>query len=351
MVASNDRRVPFPVRVVQRGATVRRLPLATEQISPKYDWQGRTWNVDDYIAAYNASGIMVLKDGQIVLERYGMGRKPADRWVSQSVAKSVTSLLAGAAIQDNKLSLEDPIVRFIPELERSAYDVVTVRQLLTMSSGVKWEEGYLGNEFDLAKYYSAAEKGDQIRDFLTTLPRAYPPGSAFLYNTAEAHLAGLVISRAVGMSLADYLSAKIWKPFGMERDASWQVDRHGREYAGCCLRMTLADFARIGQFALEDGIADGRHIVPPGWIAKSTHRQIENGRPPPAGYGYMWWVGPEAYEASGIYGQSILVFPKDRLVIVVNSAWPSPNAQELFDALVAFQRAVRDAASSAEQRR
>lgn len=344
MDGGNDEPGAFSVRVVHRGETVRGLPMASRQISPSYDWGGRHWTLDDFMRAYNVSGVLALKDGQVILERYGMGRTPTDRWVSQSVAKSVTSMLAGAAIKDGRLHLEDTVERFVPQLRGSAYEGVTVRQLLTMSSGVKWNEAYLDGSSDLARYYAAAEKGDPIADFMKTLPRAHPAGSTFHYNTAEAHLAGVVVSRAVGMPLADYLSEKIWKPFGMEREAAWHVDGQGREYAGCCLLMTLADFARLGQFALEDGVANGKRILPEGWIAQSTRRQIDNGRPAPAGYGYFWWIGPEAYEASGIYGQSIRVYPKDRLVIAVNSAWSAPDDKALFEALGAFQKSVRDAA-------
>ena len=350
MDGGNDYRGPFPVHIVRRGVAVRGLPIADRQITVKYEWQGRTWTLDDYMRAYNVSGVMVLKDGQVVLERYGMARGPTDRWVSQSVAKSVTSLLAGAAIQDRKLRLTDPVVRYVPELAGSAYDGVTVRDLFTMSSGVKWQEGYTGGGSDLDRYYAAALAGDPVTDFLKTLPRAHPSGSTFHYNTAEAHLAGLVVARAVGMPLADYLSAKIWKPYGMERDAAWHVDRQGRELAGCCLLMTLGDYARLGQFALEDGVVNGRRILPPGWIAQSTRRQIDNGRPAPAGYGYLWWIGTEDYEASGIYGQSILVYPKDRIVIAVNSNWPAPDDKALFEALHAFEAAARKAAMADSQR-
>jgi len=351
MDGGNSMGVPFPVRVVERGDKVYGLPMAARQIAPKYEWQGRTWTVDDYMEAHNVSGVLVLKDGQVVLERYGRGRSPTDRWASQSVAKSVTSLLAGAAIQDGKMKLTDPVERFLPELKGSAYEGVTVRQILTMSSGVKWNEAYDGGESsDLAGYYRAvmADK-DPIADFMGTLPRANPPGSTFHYNTGETHLAGILVSRAVGKPLSEYLSEKIWKPYGMERDGAWNVDRQGREFAGCCLLATLADFARIGQFALEGGIADGKQIVPADWIAESTRAQISNGRPAPAGYGYFWWIGPEAYEASGIFGQSILVYPKDRLVIVVNSAWPKADEKASFDALSAFHRAVRAAAMQAGQ--
>jgi CubicO group peptidase (beta-lactamase class C family) len=215
-----------------------------------------------------------------------------------------------------------------------------------MSSGVRWNEDYSDPGSDLAKYYAKSAHEEALISYLSGLPRAHPPGSLFHYNTAETHLAGLVISRAAGSTLSDYLSEKIWKPYGMERDAYWATDPQGRELAGCCLYMTLADYARVGQFALDDGVIGGKAVTAPGWIAESTRVQIANDQPAPAGYGYFWWIGAHAFEASGIFGQSILVYPKERLVIVVNSAWPKPVGKEFFAALSQFQGAVRDAAAS-----
>ncbi|MBV8421927.1 MAG: serine hydrolase, partial [Hyphomicrobiales bacterium] len=163
------------------------------------------------------------------------------------------------------------------------------------------------------------------------------------YSTGETHLAGMVLARAVGMPLADYLSREIWGPAGMERDGAWRLDRQGRELAGCCLAMTLADYARLGQFVLEGGRVQGRQIVDPAFLAQATRRQIDNGRPAPAGYGYLWWIGPRAFEASGIHGQSILIYPQDRLVIAINSHWARPDAPEDFAAQGALQAAIREA--------
>ncbi len=347
---SSEAETDFPFHIVRRGDRARGLPVAARQISPRWTWRGRDWTLESYMRAYSVSGVMVLADGRIVLERYGLGRGPTDRWTSESVAKSVTSLLVGAAIEDGKLRLDDRIDRFAPELTGSAYDGVTVRQLLMMSSGAGWVEDYADQASDLARFYDIDERGgDALFETLRRLPRVHQPGSTFHYNTVEAHLAGLVVSRAVGMSLADYLSEKIWQPYGMERDALWRVDHKGREVAGCCLAMTLADYARIGEFALDDGVADGKRVTPPGWIAQSTRVEIANDRPPPYGYGYFWWIGPQAYEASGIYGQSILVYPKDRIVIVVNSAWPKADAKGSFEALGAFDKAVRTAVEAQSQ--
>ena len=149
----------FETRTVARGDAVRPLPRARVQIAPTFDLNGRTWTLDDYMAAYSVSGVLVLKDGKVLLERYGMGRKPSDRWTSFSVAKSVTSLLAGAAIQDGRLKLSDLVSAYIPELKGSAYDGVSVRNLMTMSSGVKWNEDYADPTSDIALAGRVLEPG------------------------------------------------------------------------------------------------------------------------------------------------------------------------------------------------
>ncbi|MGH7010628.1 MAG: serine hydrolase domain-containing protein [Caulobacteraceae bacterium] len=325
--------------------------MAARQIGEvNWTWRGRAFTLQSYMAAYHVSGVIALKDGQVVLETFGLGRGPADRWVSQSVAKSITSLLAGAAILQGKLDPDANLTTYVPELKGTSWDGVTFRQLAMMSAGVAWDENYLDPKADLQRYYDVVlSGGDEVAGFLGKLPRAHPPGSTFHYDTAEAHLAGLVVSRAVGMPLADYLSKTIWEPYGMERDALWMTDFKGREFAGCCLYATLADYARIGQFVLDGGRIEGAQVVDPAWLAASTRVEISNGRPPPFGYGYLWWIGPQAYEASGIYGQSIIVYPKDHLVIAINSAWDKPDDPDDFAALAAFQEAVRAAANQLKE--
>ncbi|MBV8971540.1 MAG: beta-lactamase family protein [Sphingomonadaceae bacterium] len=335
----------FPHHVVKRGATVRPLPAGTP-IDPTLPVAGHTWTVEQWMQAYRVSGVIVLRDGKVLLERYGLGRRPDDTWTSFSVAKSVTALLAGAAIGDGKLRLDDPVVRFVPELAGSAYDGVTVGQLLTMSSGVAWTEDYTDPDSDNSRLSRAGfGSGDALIGALKALPRAHSPGTVWHYNTAETHLAGAVIARAVGMSLADYLSAKIWRPYGMEHDAAWIIDGQGREAAGCCLSMTLRDYARVGQFVLDGGRAGGKQVVPADYLAAATSVRIANDQPPPSGYGYFWWIGPRAFEASGIFGQSILVYPREQIVIAVNSAWPRPVGADLFAALHLFDGAAHDAAA------
>ena len=335
-----------PARLIGHGPYVRPLPSAGRTISPTWTYKGSEWSIDRYMKEYHVSGLLVMREGKILLERYGLGRTPDERWTSFSVSKSITSLLAGAAVAEGKLRLEDTVVQHVPQLKGSAYEQVSVRNLLMMASGVKWYEDYADPKSDIIRLsFEKSNSADPLLSYLAKQPRVKPAGSKFLYNSAETHLAGRVIAAATGKTLSDYLSEKIWKPYGMEADAYWLLDDAGFESAGCCLAMTLRDFGRVGQFALENGVARGKQTLPPDWITESTKVQIANGHPAPAGYGYFWWIGARAYEASGIFGQSILVYPKERIVIALNSAWPVAENKELSAALNAMHGAVHDAAA------
>lgn len=335
----------YKTHTIRRGDRVHPLPVAARQIAPTFSYGGQTWSVDDYMAAYRVSGVLVLNDGEIVLEKYALGRKPTDRWTSFSVAKSVTSTLVGAAVQDGSIkSIDDPVTRYIPELAGSGYEGVSVRQMLMMSSGVKWNEDYVDPNSDVAKAGgTVTEPGvNPMVSYLRRLPRAHPPGTVFNYNTGETDLVGVLVSKATGKTLADYASEKLWKPYGMEQDAVWMTDPGGQERGGCCISMTLRDYGRVGQFILDGGRAGGKQVLPPWWIGQATTKQIAS---PGGGYGYFWWLRPSgAYEASGIFGQSITTFRDERLIVVVNSAWPAAVGNELFAARSAFIEAARQAA-------
>lgn len=337
----------FKTHTIRRGKAVRPLPVAAKQIAPTFRYDGKTWTIDSYMKAYRVSGLLVLKDGRIVLEKYALGRKPADRWTSFSVAKSVTSTLVGAAIQDGRIkSIDDPVTAYVPELKGSAYEGVSVRQMLMMSSGVKWNEDYTDPNSDVAKAGgTVTEPGvNPMVSYLRKLPRAHAPGTTWNYNTGETDLVGVLVSKATGESLAQYASEKIWQPVGMERDGVWMTDPGGQERGGTGISMTLRDYARLGLFIADGGAANGKRIVPEGWVADATRREIDNGTPAPAGYGYFWWVRPNgSYEAVGIFGQSVTTFPKEHLIIVQNAAWPAATGKELSAARNAMLEGVRAA--------
>jgi CubicO group peptidase (beta-lactamase class C family) len=324
------------------------LASAPRQIDPKWTWKGQAFDVASYMERMRTSGVIVLEDGKVVLERYGLGRTAQDRWTSFSVAKSVTSTLVGAAIRDGRIKgLDAPVTDYIPELKGSAYDGVTVRQLLTMTSGVKWNEDYADPKSDVAQAgQSILEPGvDPIVSYMRRLPRADPPGTKFVYKTGETDLTGILVAKAVGKPLADYLSEKIWAPYGMERDAVWLDNPAGAQHGGCCISMTLRDYARFGQFMLDGGKASGAAVLPPGWVADATaaHVPFKHGR----GYGYFWWIQQGGYAAEGIFGQQIFVFPRERLVIAINSAWLKADDDEDWKAQDAFAQAIRAAVRGA----
>jgi len=332
----------FPAKVVARGATVRELPKAAQEINPTWTWQGKPQTIATYMKTMNTSGLLVLQDGKIVLERYGLGRTPQERWTSFSVAKSVTAMLVGAAIADGKIaSLNDKVSTYLTELKGSAYDDVSVRQLISMSSGVKWNEDYQDPNSDVARVgLQVDEPGvNPVISYMRKLPRAHPPGSKFVYNTGETDLTGLLVSTAVGKPLSTYMSEKIWQPYGMEQDAVWMTDQGGHERGGCCLSLTLRDYARFGQFMLEAGVAQDKPMVPERWVELATSYQNDFGRE--RGYGFFMWLIPGGYAAEGIFGQQIFVFPQDKLVIAVNSAWASADKEQDWIAQEEMARAVR----------
>jgi CubicO group peptidase (beta-lactamase class C family) len=332
-----------PSRIIKRGDKVRLLRSAPVQIKPEFDADGKSYDTAGYMTEFRASGVLVIQDGRIILERYGLGRKPHDRWTSFSVAKSITSTLIGAAIKDGKIkSLDDPVTSYIPDLAGSAYEGVSVRQLITMTSGVKWNENYTDPNSDVAKEgLTVIEPGlNPVVSYMRRLPREAAPGSKFVYKTGETDLAGILLSNAVGKPLSQYLSEKIWKPYGMEQDGIWSEDLAGHERGGCCMSMTLRDYGRFGLFTLGQSAADGPEVLPAGWMQDATSEHVAS---PP--YGYFWWLTPGGYEAEGIFGQSVSVFPAENLVVVINSAWPAAWDKDIARIRRSFIQAIRTAAA------
>lgn len=288
-------------------------------------------DVDAHMARQRNAGLIIVHDGKIRLEKYALGYGPTGRWTSFSVAKSFTSTLVGAAVKDGYIkSLDDKVTAYIPGLKGSAYDDVSVRQLLTMTSGVKWNEDYTDPNSDVALFnLQKPVAGEDVTvSYMKTLARDVPAGSKWLYSTGETNLIGVLVSSATGKSLSTYLSEKIWKPFGMEQDAVWMLGATGHEISGCCISATLKDYARLGQFVLNGGVAGGAKVVPDDWFAAATTKQAEIGLPG-RGYGYQWWTNDDgSFAAQGIFGQGIFIDPKRKLVIASNGNWPTATDPE-----------------------
>lgn len=326
-------------RVIESGDTV--YPLAKgEPLDLGLD-------LDAYMKKQRTAAMVILLDGKVVTEQYGLGFGPEGKWTSFSVAKSLTSTMVGAAIKDGHIkSLDDKVTDYIDGLKGSAYDDVTVRQLLTMTSGVKWNEDYTDPNSDVAKFneHKAEDGLDATVSYMRKLPREAPAGEKWVYKTGETNLIGVLVSEATGKPLAEYLSEKVWSQFGMEQDATWLLGSTGHEISGCCIQASTRDFARFGQFIMSGAIVGGESILPEGWMAEAGTRQADIGAPG-KGYGFQWWTYDDgSYAAQGIFGQGIFIDPARKLVIASNSNWPTATDPEGVGAeREAFYKAVQAA--------
>jgi CubicO group peptidase (beta-lactamase class C family) len=257
----------FPVSMVERGGAVRELPAAKAPLkNVHFEAKGKEYDLFDYLALNRVAGLLILKNGDVVLEDYELGIGPDTRWPSFSMAKSVSSTLIGAALQDGSItSLDDPVTKYVPSLKGGAYEGVTVRNVIQMASGVKWDETYTDPSSDRRKLLEIQlqKKADTILPFMSALPRAGAPGTIWNYNTGETFVVGAVVEGATHRSLATYLSERIWSRWGMEHEATWWLESpNGMVWGGGGLSATLRDFGRIGLLVLADGVIDGKRVVP-----------------------------------------------------------------------------------------
>jgi CubicO group peptidase (beta-lactamase class C family) len=283
--------------------------------------------LDSYLARGDVAGIMVLQDGRVRYEKYGLGLGPGQRWTSFSMAKSVTSTLVGAALKDRHIeSLSDPVSRYVPGLKGSEYDAVTIEQLLTMTSGIAWNEDYTDPNSDVARLFALEpDPGQsQVVTLMKRLPREVPAGEKWVYKTGETNLIGELVEQATGMTLAEYAKSKVVDPAGLAGRMFWQTELTGGNVGGCCLTLSLSDYARLGQFTLEGG----KGSVSEGWFAEAGRPHVELGGG--MGYGYQWWTYPAgAFGAIGIFGQTMTLFPSEDLVVVILANWPAATGPDL----------------------
>ena len=336
--------VLFPTRVIRSSGEASPLPSAPVDLSSvRFTANETDMALGELLDSEHLMGLLVVQYGKVLMEHYAADHGVDVPWVTFSVTKSVTSLLIGTAIHDGYIdSVADPIVKYLPRLAGSEYGESRVQDILQMASGIAWNEDYEDPQSDVAR--AAALNGVVLTDYLAQLPRVASPGTRFNYNTAESNLLGEVLRSAIGMNAAPYLSQKIWQPMGMESDANWLLSLpEDRETGGCCISATLRDYARLGLLALSDGVLpDGTRVLPEDWMAASTAPSQGY-----EGYGYKWWLDEDGrYGAYGIFGQTIAVDPKAKLVIAVHSnaeaASGSAYGQELEAALAAISEHLRD---------
>ena len=329
----------FASRTVRRGRDIHRLervhvPLLDLCISSR----GADHDLYDYLSRNRTAGLLILKRGRLVLEHYEFGNDETTRWLSMSMAKSVSTVLIGAAIQDGYIhSLEDPLTRYLPQLLGSAYEGVSIRHLLQMTSGVRWNDSHtdpMSERRQMLELQIAQQPGAILR-YVADQPRAAPPGNVWNYSTGETHVVGALLHAATGCWLADYLSEKIWSRLGMEADATWWLEAPmGLEVAGSGISATLRDYGRFGLFVMNDGVIDDQRILPEGWVRESAAPQEIGGNR--VEYGYMWWpvarkdgsFADQALSARGIFGQFLYINVREEVVIVVWSSRSKPKGAE-----------------------
>ncbi len=309
-------------------------------------------DIDAFMNGQRSAALIVLHDGKVRLERYGLDFDAAGRWTSFSVAKSITSTLVGAAVKDGHIkSMDDKVSDYIEEMKGSAYDDVSIRQLLTMTSGIQWNEDYADPNSDVAKFnnHKPEEGVDALISYLRKLPRAAPAGTRWLYSTGETNLVGVLLSRATKKPLSAYLSEKIWVPAGMEQQATWILSKTGQEISGCCIQAATRDFARFGQFIVNGARVNGQSILPDDWLPLATTTRTGINQPG-RGYGYQWWTYDDGtFAARGIFGQGIFIDPQRKLVIATNANWGAGARDPVASpAREAFYKAVQKAVDEEE---
>ena len=341
----------FPMRVVERGSTTRKLPKATTPLkNVHFETDTKRFDLFDYLALNRVAGLLILKNGEVVLEDYELGTAPETHWPSYSMAKSASSTLVGAALLDRSIaSLDDPVTKYVPVLKGGVYEGVSVRNVIQMASGVKWNETYTDPRSDRRKLLEIQlqEKPGTILPFMSGLSRAGAPGTIWNYNTGETFVVGAVLEGATHKPLAQYLSEKVWKPWGMEFEAQWQLESpKGMGWAGGGLAATLRDFGRLGLLVQADGMIDGKRMVPEGWFDEAGRAKEIGGRT--VEYGYLWWTFPKgddvhdgAFQARGIFGQHLYINRKEKVVIVVLSAQPKPTGSTVVDDSAFFGAVVK----------
>lgn len=330
----------FETRTVAKGEQV--WPLATgpaAAMPADYDaWARRTFT----------NALLVIHDGKVVFEDYRNRTVPEDRFISFSMAKTITALLVGLALEDGKIgSIDDPVSQYVPELKGGGYEGVSIRHLLQMRSGVAYEERYdFGANPSLAALIhmnAIVANKERFADRARTVGKATAPGSRFNYATLDTAVLGWVLERATGEKLAPYMSRRLWQPLGAEADGFFIADGPegvGRELSGMGYNARLRDFGRIGLMLLNKGKADGRQVVPESWVTQATTMvpfDPTAAKPTRDAYGFQIWkldAEPGAYSAIGLAGQFIYVHPASNTVIVKLSHFPNPEPAGVVDETV-----------------
>ncbi len=347
----------FPARDVASSEPVWELQEEPRSLPASYTFDGEQRSVEEFLERTESTGLLVLDGETIVHERYEQGYDADARITSWSVAKSFIATLIGIAVEEGDIgSIDDEVVAYVPALAGSGYDGTSIRDLLTMSSGVDFDEGYDATFADVNMIFVRAFAfGEPMLDYYAALERERAPGTYNEYISSDTGVLAAVLTAATGISVSELLEDRLWGPVGMEQDAFWSLDRSGEEIGFCCLNASLRDYGRFGLLYARDGVREGQRILPEGFVAAATTPEaprLEPGDNPDSfwsfGYGYQWWVPevprPGEFMAIGVWGQYVYV-DAERDVVVVRTA-TDPAFDEHDHEAVAVLRAISDAVTS-----
>jgi CubicO group peptidase (beta-lactamase class C family) len=313
----------FPSRAIRAAAQASPLNRSAQEPRIHYRYEGASRTLDDYLNARPTTGFLIAKDDTILVERYQYDRTDRHPMTSFSMAKTVVGLLIGIALEQGAIrSIDDVAATYVPELENTEYGRTPIKALLLMSSGVAFSEQYNNPSSDiytLARLTLEQDPAGSVEAVKRFNTRRAPPGTSYVYSSAESVVLGLVLSRATRRTVADYTSEKLWQPLGAEADASWNVDARGHEVTYAYLNAVLRDWARLGLMLAHGGAWNGRQIVPESWINAST--TVQPDWPAPT-YGYHVRISHTdraRFYLSGLRGQFVFVDPATRMVLVQTS--------------------------------
>jgi CubicO group peptidase (beta-lactamase class C family) len=322
---------------IKKGDLVYPLREPAREWTPDYTFHNSRHSLDDYFKRNFVTGFLVLHNDQIIVEKYFHEADQKSRFVSQSLSKSVVSILVGAAVEEGAIkSVEDPVTKYLPYLSESGYRNVTVKNLLQMSTGVDYSENYRDPKSGAALIGAALLTGNpSFEKYAQSIrPTKTPPGSKFEYQSINTQVLGLLLEKVTGKRLNAYAQEKLWSKIGAESDAFfYESKKQPNTCAFACFNATVRDYARVGMMMLQGGVLGGRRVVSSAWVHDSTTPDAPYLKPKPSGpeggygYAYQWWVPPGndgVFMGLGIYGQCIYVNPTRHVVIVQTSAWPEP---------------------------
>lgn len=342
----------YPYRTAARASTPSPWRRAEQELSFTYSFRGVSHDLTDYLSRHPVTGLLIARGDTILFEHYQYARTDHDRFLSQSMAKTIVGMLVGIAVQDGAIrSIDQPAEDYVPALAGTEYGKTPIRALLHMASGVAFNEVYdaPGDNGRLNSMLYTRNNPGTAQAIAMFNTRAAAPDTRFNYASIETDVLGLVVSQAVKMPLTAFLEARLWRPMGAEADATWTIDTAGQETAFCCINAVLRDWARVGMMLANDGAWNGDQIVPLRWVLDATTPEAAFLRPgimrPGYGYGYQTWIlsGPRReFALLGIHGQTIFIDPDTKLVLVQTAvrmkASADPAALELralWQALVA----------------